>query len=413
MPAIQPPLDTPDVPGETFNPAIGNSDIKRIAEAFRENMKQVPTAAKPAPAEPAQSDLAKGAAIQAPPAEKPPETKPAPETKAPEKPADKPNPDQLPTSTPKFKAADWKALENARDSFKQEAEKHRAELEATKKRLSEIENEFGTLKKTLPSEPSEIQKALQEREQLAKEREELLKTVATVNLERSPQFQNWYKTEIDKHLKVALRGIPADKQDRVKDILLNNPTDPELDAILEPLSNATKRLVDGAIAGLESVKVQRDDALAKGADNWKQLQQHEAQEAAKKAEAQKSRMLKIADTALSRARTLSAFQPKDGDAEHNARIAEREAFVKALVLGEIDEETAVAVPAAAVQMLYLKDTVVPALEKRNAELEALVKQLQTASPSIADGRASSSRAKEEPSDGNSFMRRVVGAMKGE
>lgn len=391
-PASAPPL---------ANPAIDDSGLKAMAAKFKAEM----SGARPATTETA-PDPSKMAAP--PKAAEPPKEAPAEPTTE----TAQPNPTPLPGREPAPKRADFKALEQARDEFKTKAEKLQLERDETAKRLKALEDEYGSLKKVLPTEPTEIQKALEEREKLAKEREQLIATVETVNLERSPRFQNWFTSERDKHLRVALKHVPAAQQEAVKDILLNNPADPKLDEILEPLSKTAQRLVTGAIEGLEKLKMEREEALSKGSEKWKELQAHERAEAEKAANARKAQMQKLADAAIARARNLPAFQQRDGDEAHNSAIKEREAIVKATVLGQLDEDTMVAVPGMALEGLRLRDHVVPALEKKIAEQEKLIKSLQQASPSMGDGVGAAERGAPEsgPGDGQSFAKRVRSLM---
>jgi hypothetical protein len=377
-------------PAPSSNPVFDDSNIKRMAARFREVAPVEPKSKDP---EPNPSKMRTENPPATPPAEKKPEAPTIPEL----------DPAQLPRATREH----WKRLEQSRDDYRKQAEEHKKAVEAAATALKERDEQLAKFK-GLPVDPEIAAKALTEKEALAKEKEELTKLVETLNLERSPRFQNWWKSETEKHLKIASKHVPADKREELTKLLMepsSTERDAKLDEIIEPLSNTSKRLINGAIEQLESVKLQREEALSQGSEQFKKLQEVEREEQAKVAKAAKARQAELAAKVLSVAKNFDAFNPTD-DPAHNEAIKGREAFISAAVRGEIDEETALMLAPAAVQYLHFKETVVPGLKAEIAKRDELIKQLQGASPRAGDGHGGKTAPPVEPGTGNSFAAKV-------
>lgn len=363
------------------NPVISNDGLKAMAQKFRELSTETP--ATPAPGAAPDAGQAKGAGdkTSVAPAE------PKPESKAPLA-GEKRKPS---------KEESFRELEQARNDFRDRAEKLSGEKSELEKQLTTIRSELDGLKKSIPTDPNELQKQLTEREALKKERDELIEKIEAISFEKSPRFQNWYNGERDKHLKVALRQFPANLRAKAEELLKNGEASTELDELMEPLGKTSKRLVDGALEALAKLEIERADALEKGREKYRELQAHEQEEQQKQQEQRRTRLNQAAEMALSKASTLEAFQPKEGDPEHNSAVDQRKAFVRGFVTGQLDQETALLVPAAAAQWLYAKQTTIPSLQKRVAELEGMVKELQQSSPDMRSG----SGGKPQPKSDNS------------
>jgi hypothetical protein len=187
--------------------------------------------------------------------------------------------------------------------------------------------------------------------------------------------------------------------------------DAQLDEIIDPLSNTAKRLTGGAIEQLESLKIQREEALTRGSDGWKQLQAQERAEAEQAAVARQTKLNTLTDEAIRRAKNFSAFQPT-GDAAKDGEIPQREAFVRAVVAGKLDEDALLNVPAAAVEYLHLRDNIIPGLKAELAKQIELIKQLQGATPRGSDGKGPAPKS-DAPTqgDGSEFAQRVAGLMR--
>lgn len=400
-------LDDPVAPDE---PAVihdpDQSGIKAMAVKFRENW---PDPSKPTPTPSAAPQST------APPAPAPAaatEPKPAPDAPPP---AEGEIEDVKVDHTTPLSREHYKKLEHAKESYKNRAEKLRQDHKAAVARAKQLEEELTKTKAALPPNLEEVQKALADSKRIADEHKALTEQLETINLERSPRFQNWWNTETQKHVKVASAQVPPDKRAEFSKLIMQDPSEERnaaIDAILEPLSSTGKRLANSAIEQLESLKIQRDEALTQGSERYKQLQAHEKEEADKAAKAYQAKISHLSDEAIRRAKQgFSAFQPT-GDSDKDAAIAEREAFVRAVVAGKVDEDTLLSLPAAAVEYLHMKDTVVPALKAELAKQAELLKQLQGASPRGSDGKGPAASKKQEPDDGTSFAARVKQLMTG-
>lgn len=394
--AKAPPLD---------NPVLSSDRLKAMGDLFR---KEHPVASQPGqsvtpplPAKPAapvvddlpttrQSSRALTEPASAPVAAAP-ATASTPPTDAPAAPAIDPSATMSPRSREHFKR-----IEEARDAFKTQATEAKRQVEELAAKIKPLEEELAKLK-TTPAVPEldELRTKATRAEQLEAENKQLLERLETINLEHSPRFQNWWKTETEKHVKLAQRNVPADKREELGKLLLepaSTERDAAIDAIIEPLGKTAQRLINGAIEQLEMVKQTREDSLAQGSERYKQLMAKEAEERTAAQRQSQAALDRITQAALNRASALEAFKPIDGNTEHNEAINARREFVKALVAGKVDEDVAVAIPGLAFEALHLRDTVVPALRRDLDAANAIIKQLQSAGPAPANATAPASNA---------------------
>lgn len=319
-------------------------------------------------------------------------------------------PDMLPSEP--LNRERWKKLYQSKESHKARAEALKAERETLAAKAAQLEADLAKTKAALPPNLEEVQKAIADAKRIADENKALQETLETVNFEKSPRFKNWWETETSKHIKVGQSHIPPAQREEFAKLLLA-PSSPErnaaLDAIVEPLPPTSKRLATGALEAIESLKIQREEALTRGSEKWKELQAHEQAEAKAKAAAATARLQQISDEAVRRAKAAyTAFQPT-GDATKDGEIAQREAFVRAVVAGQLDQDAMLNIPAAAVESLYLKETVIPSLKAELAKQSELIKQLQSSTPRASDGtrgggKASDAKAGEK---GTSFADTVL------
>lgn len=432
--AAAPALSATPAPAALANPVLDDSNIKSMAAKFRENWQPkpgAPTTPNPDPSrmrpEPA-APVTRQVTLE-PARPKAGEPVPAPETPAAAKPAEQPaKPETAPSPAPAEAAApdpdipppehagplsskNWKKLHESRNNIRGLLERERKTREAAEARAQALEAETAKFK-GLPLEPAKIAETLAERDRLAKEHDALIAQLETVNLERSPRFQSWWTSETGKHLKLAERAVPAAAREEVKRLLMepfSTERDSRLAELTAELPEPTKRTLYSALEHLDSVKLQREEALTKGSEHWKQLQEAERLERVKADQAAAAARDRLTNSALTVAKSFSAFQPIAEDAAHNAEIPQREAFIRAAVSGQLDEDVAVSLPAAAVEYLHLANKVVPALRAELAKRDELIKQLQNASPAPGDGSAGGTR-EPEPEPGSAFVTAVRKAM---
>lgn len=280
----------------------------------------------------------------------------------------------------------WKRITQSAADFRKQAEARAREVEAANAKVKELEASLSKYS-ALPVAPDAIAAAIAERDRLTKEHAEIVSQLETVNLERSPRFQTWWKTETDKHIKVVQRLVPADKREEVGKLLLAPLSDsgPALDAIITTLPASTQHIIAGAMSQLEAAKLQREEALTQGSQRYRELQEFERQERLKAEQASAARREQLTTAALTKARAFDAFKPNPSDAEHAAAITQREAFVQAAIAGKLDEDVLVAMPGLAAHALYLQDKIIPRLRADLEAANALIKQLQGSSPRPSEG----------------------------
>lgn len=374
------------------NPVLDDSNLKAMAAKFKANWPGQPEpGAKPATPPPA---------AEPPKAATEPPLKPSTETPGEIEDV------KVDALTP-ITRDHFKRLAQARDSYKERAEKFKKEQETVTARAKQLEEELTKTKAALPPNLEEVQKALADSKRIADENKKLAEQLETISLERSPRFQNWWKAETGKHIKVAQAHVPPEHREKFAELLLA-PASPDrnaaLDEIVEALPPTSKRLATGALEAIESLKIQREDALTQGSERWKEMQAHEKAEATKAAQQREQRMTALQEEAVRRGKALSAFQAT-GDAAKDAEITQREAFVRAVVAGKLDEETMLNVPAAAVEMLHLRDNVIPQLKAEIEKQSQLIKQLQGSGPRGSDGKGPSTK-QPEAKEGQSFADKV-------
>jgi len=392
------------------NPVFDDSNIKAMAAKFKTNWSQAPADGKVGSGTPAPD---KPSGDGKPGAEPSKDSAPVPVDKTVQPLASDDEPDIAPTEP--LNRERWKKLYQSKESHKARAEALKAERETLAAKAAALESDLAKTKAALPPNLEEVQKAIADSKRIAEENKRLTETIETVNFEKSPRFQNWWNAETEKHIKVGQAHIPPEHREEFRKLLLA-PSSPErnaaLDAIVEPLPPTSKRLATGALEQIESLKIQREEALTRGSEKWKELQAHERAETERKKGESIARLQQISDEAVRRAKAgFSAFQPT-GDATADAEIVQREAFIRSVVAGKLDEDTMLNIPAAAVEMLHLRDKVVPGLRAELAKQAELIKQLQGTSPRAGDGKGGASRPAEDKSEkeGTSFAGRVKALM---
>lgn len=400
-----------------FNPAIDDSNIKAMAARFKAEYTPTPASAQDGPTALQQASTLRSdkPAQPAAPVAKPTEApKPSEQTATPA-PSTQDDPDiPPPDHAGPLSRQHWKKLHDSRNNIRGQFELTKKEKDDLAARAKQLEEDLAKARTAAPDPKSleEMQKSADAFQRLTKEHQTLLEQMETINLERSPRFQNWWNEETSKHVKIAQRHVPADKREVLGKLLMEPSSaerDAAIDEIIEPLSNTSKRLISGAIEELEIVKIKREDALTKGSENYKKLVEAERLERIQTEQKTAQERERIAGLALNKAKQMSAFQPIQGDDAHNAEISQREAFVRAAVEGKLDTDVAVTIPAAAIEYLHLSQKVVPALNTKIATLEKTIRELQASSPSPSGGGAPAQKS-EEPKEGTAFAAAVRKAL---
>lgn len=381
-------LENPVIPADM-------DGIKAMAQKYIEQMKgSEPLAPAPAPANPAPQPAAPVAA-------------PTPKPDAPliDPDLDKADaPDEVRSNAGREQ---WKRLSQSAKSFRDQAAAHATSLEEAKKKMGELEESLKRYS-TLPVAPDQIEKIISERDRLTKEHGEIVSQLETVALERSPNFQNWWSSETKKHIDVATRMAPPEKREELAKLLLQPTsvaTNAQIDAIIGELPDSSKRMIERAWENLEVVKQQREDALQKGSQRYKELMEHQALERDKESKAQTLRREQLVSAAISSARQYDSFKTTPTDTAKTLEVQQREAFVQAAVRGQLKEDLIVAIPGLAAHALYLEQSLVPQLRSDLAKANDLIKQLQGAGPRPSEGGKPASQPLAK-SDGNEFSSKI-------
>lgn len=386
------------------NPVLDDTNIKAMSAKFRENFKR-----------PGTTDPNPMPQMRLEPTPKPVEPAKEPAPAPTPEPAPTPDPAKAPEAEPSFDEKtvpsiareNFKRLEQSRQQYKKQVEEGRKVLESQQQQLKELQ-ERAQRYEAAGVDPEAFIKTKEERDRLAKEHEQAIQQLETVNLERSPRFQNWWNTETKKHLLLAAKHAPEHAQELEKLLLEESGTERNaaIDKIVDNLPPTSRRLVERAMEAIEVLKTERQEALQRGSERWKEMQAFEATERSKAESQKQARSESLAQAALKRAESMSAFQPDPNDPEHNNEIAARKEFVRAIVQGRVDEDVALNVPAAAVEYIHLSTKVVPRLREELAKANEIIKQLQGSGPRRADGNSPSQQQASDSKPGEGFAAKM-------
>lgn len=304
------------------------------------------------------------------PSDKPPE-KPAekPAEKAVETPAKEPAELKVPEFSTKsgdvhFKAEDFaKAKQAQYDRGRQEAEKElRAQM---------------------------VAKA--EYEAAIKERDEYRTRLQSVALEHDPQFQKEFNTQTSAAIKMAKDAVGPELAGQVESLLRMENSDWKtkgLDEIVGSLSPSKQMMLGAAVARLAEVDNERQARLAEAP---KVLQQREAEQ-----QATAQQRVEYSNRAFSDA-WAAATDPdngiahllteKDGDTEHNQKVADLRRMAKHIMGIEGRGATTTEVARASIQAVLYKPLAEDNLRllQENEQLKEQLTKLRNGKPNLGDG----------------------------
>lgn len=257
-------------------------------------------------------------------------------------------------------------------------------------RIKEIETKASNLTKDLELARAENESLKKQQfdpkefETIKSEREKLKSQLETVALERSEPFQKYFDAKFSSATAKAKSSVPTEIQEHVENLLQLRPSKTrkdQLNAVMEQLDNEADKLqLIVAFGAMDEARAERDEALKNSAENLKKAA---VAAAAKKAELeQQAKTLRERDieVALGATKGYRAFSEIEGDAEHNNAIANRTAWVRKALSGELDEAAYKTMPIKATEADYLREKVVPGLEAKVKELEAAIIQLNGSDP---------------------------------
>jgi hypothetical protein len=282
-------------------------------------------------------------------------------------------------------------------------------------KLKVTEEELTKVKAALPPNLDEVQKSLADAKRIADENKQLNERLEIIAFEQSPRFQTWWRTETGKHIKVAQQHVPPAERDALAKLLLEPASverDTALTTLVEKLPGVAQRIINGALEGMDVLRLQREEALSSN-KAARELQAHESTEREKEATAREQRRQSLTESALKQARSYSAFQPT-GDPAHDAEIPQREQFIRAAIAGKLSDDVTLALPAISVEYLHLTERVIPALRAEVAKQTELIKQLQAGGVRPSEGTGAkggkSAAAEDAEKKGTSFAEKVRALM---
>lgn len=357
--ATAPPVKPANVPTDPEPAKEPSEGAKGMADAFTKAMKPVPVE---------------------PPIQDTPSTDPKITTPTPGTTTTQPTP---PADEPKFtgkKAADWKALKDAR-----EAAERKAEEEA--KARSELAAQLEALKKQPGIDPKE-------HETIKADREALLAKMEVIALEQHPLFIEKFTKPIENAIAAAKAAVGDEVKATAIAELLEMPANKarreQLSAILAEMDNELDRAnLAIAVRDLDAARNERKAQLAKAGENVKKLAalEHEKlvnQEATRKKTAEQQTAA-ATEAALKYAESLAAFQKIEGQDAHNKKIGERQERVKKMFSGQLTQEEMLQLPAKAVEADFLREDVLPRLLEENRKQAETIKAMTAATPELKGG----------------------------
>jgi len=295
-------------------------------------------------------------------AEKTPETPETPE--APEV------PEAEPAVKESRSAKDFKVIKDERDNYRRELESARQELTSAK-----------------AADQSTVLA------QLKTERDDLSTRLKAASLERHPDFQNYYQSKIDSVL-AQIKSAAGDENGEQAAQIATMPDSEWRTASMEEIFANLPASQQARMGAL----LTRVDEL--NAEKATQLQQAEAayEQMNSQQDAQRAETIKASESVMSdavtEARALEVFQMREGDDDWNTGVNARLETANNVFLGENDEPALARASLWAAAAPKYRELLGAQIEV-NRRLQAQLKELQGATPSVDAETASSTPAEEK------------------
>lgn len=321
---------------------------------------------------------------EAKPEAKPEEkAKPVAQTQQPEKTPEKPPEPETFTSA---KAADWKKLKMERDQAQQSASDMEKKFLQTSKELEVIKA------KAAATDPSpELKKQI---ETITAEKEKYLNQLETVALERSERFANAFKKTFDSAVARAKEsaGEHAEKIEHLIQLPPSKWRKERIQEIVETVSDLDRAQIAMSIAEYDKARGEKEDALKNSKENLARVQAMEAEVQKRDMEMKEANVSTAISSLMASARKHEAFTVKDGDEEHNAMVKANEISLENFLRGKMSGSDVASLAIDGLEGRRVRDKVVTSLTKKVEELEAAVKEYQSATPGTSGKSAKASKA---------------------
>lgn len=273
------------------------------------------------------------------------------------------------------RAADWKKLKADRDEWQKKATD-------TEQKFTTANKELETLRsKVVATDPNpELQKQLAA---IQAERDKYVSQLETVALERSERFQSSFQRVFDNSIAQAKEaaGEHAEKIEHLINMQPSKWRKEQIQKIADELpSDMDRAAIAMAITEYDKARTTRDNELKNSKENLNRLRALETEQSNRDQELQKVRVDAAVKAVVDRARTVEAFQIKDGNDAHNASVKANEMELENFLRGTLSADAISSMPIDAIEGRRLRATVLPELQNKVAELEASLKEYQSANP---------------------------------
>jgi hypothetical protein len=308
-----------------------------------------------------------------------PATQTTQQEKAPEK---APEPETFTSA----KAADWKKLKEERQQWQSKA------IEMEKKFL-ESSKELEVIKaKAAATDPSpELKKQI---DALTAEKDKYLNQLETVALERSERFSNAFKKTFESAVARAKEsaGEHAEKIEHLIQLPPSKWRKERIQEIVETVSDLDRAQIAMSIAEYDKARAEKEDALKNSKGNLARVQAMEAEVQKRDMEMKEANVSSAISSLMATARKHEAFTVKDGDEEHNAMVKANEVALENFLRGKMSGAEVASLAIDGLEGRRVRDKVVTSLTKKVEELEAAVKEYQSATPGTSGKSAKTTKS---------------------
>jgi len=250
----------------------------------------------------------------------------------------------------------------------------REKVEAKDREVAELR---AALEKTGKPNDNEALVALQ------KENESLSARLAELDIERHPKFQEHYDGRIGKKVAMA-KSIVGEHGDKLEQILRlpdGAYRNTQLDELYGELSPRQQAQIGALDVELRELQLERASEIQKSGLTRKQLQEADTAQVRARLEKAKSEFEQVLALSSDPTDGLPAYQPRDGDAAWNAKVADRVQLSRAIYMGELPASDLARASVWAAAAPALLDEIV-GRDAKIQELEGQLARYKTTTPGI-------------------------------
>jgi hypothetical protein len=281
----------------------------------------------------------------------------------------------------------------------------KSERDAAQSKLAEMEKMVADFKAKLESTPREYEAKLFE---AAKARDELSSRLEQVAIERHPKFDQQFIQPINRLAERMKQIAPAEIADKLAKIVLRDggtSSTEEVDAMVSDLPTATQTRIFTAMNSAAELHESKLAALNRSREQYQALVEEQRKQQEGMIEGAKGEFENVFAEARA---NLEMFQARDGDAEWNESVSQREAMARNIYMGQVPPKDAAKAAMWAATAPAYREALHQQLEV-NRRLTAQLKALQGTTPRIDGGGAS---AKKDEA-GLDFVSHVKKLMRGD